>query len=120
MDEGGRSPFIDEHGYKQINHNNHEDISRPYQDDEEVKQEFMNETSTSDFYQVPSQGRNLVSLGIDKGGRRPFTPPFAQLKKTPDTSTSTNTQAFVQKNENLQKVQPAEPISGVMSQEQKL
>ena len=36
----------------------------------------MNETCTSDFYQVPIQGGIPVQLTIENG-RRPFTPPFA-------------------------------------------
>ena len=38
------------------------------------------ETCTSDFYQVPIQGGIPVQLTIENG-RRPFTPPFAQLIK---------------------------------------
>ena len=38
-----------------------------------------NETCTSDFYQIPVQGGIPVQLTIENGGRRPFTPPFAQL-----------------------------------------
>ena len=37
-----------------------------------------NDTCTSDFYQVPIQGGIPVQLTIENG-RRPFTPPFAQL-----------------------------------------
>ena len=36
------------------------------------------ETCTSEFYQVPIQGGIPVQLTIENG-RRPFTPPFAQL-----------------------------------------
>ena len=38
----------------------------------------MDESCTSDFYQVPIQGGIPVQLTIENG-RRPFTPPFAQL-----------------------------------------
>ena len=43
------------------------------------RQQNMEETCTSDFYQVPIQGGIPVQLTIENGGRRPFTPPFAQL-----------------------------------------
>ena len=41
-----------------------------------------NDTCTSEFYQVPIQGGIPVQLTFENG-RRPFTPPFAQLVRVP-------------------------------------
>ena len=40
---------------------------------------MMADTFTSDFYQLPTQGGLPVRLTVES--RRPFTPPFNQLKK---------------------------------------
>ena len=42
--------------------------------------EMMSDTCTSQFYQVPVQGGLPVRGTVHNQGRRPFTPPFAQLQ----------------------------------------
>ena len=59
----------------------------------EREQDPNNDTQTSDFYQIPIQGGIPVQLTIENG-RRPFTPPFAQLVKVkPPTGQSGKAQA---------------------------
>ena len=105
---------------------------KTYQAQEERKEDPMNDTSTSDFYQVPSTMQVGVptSSFIKDGGRRPFTPPFSQLKKTNQanqnaaaqkTTTAKDTAVSKPIPNNLYTPKKALPtfIKGVMSHEQK-